>query len=416
MPPHAAPESGGRRPLLELFPPARVERERPPGPILGTATGPRLPRAVARPIAPTPSVDGLGYETFYGLNEKPFSLSTDPKFLYHSNAHDRAAQDLLTAIRRRDGLVILTGPLGAGKTTVCRAVTEQLDRRTLTSLLVDPCASVEDLLQTVLVDFGVMSREDLTAGPLANREELGSTLQSFLDSLASLQASAVVLVDDAHNLPVAVLDALRTLSDAGGGALRLLQIVLIGQPALTAMLRRPELRALELGVSVRCEVGPLVPDEIAGYVMHRLAVAGSSPRVEFDDAAAARLYELTGGLPRSVNILCDRALALGFQASASVIDASMVSGAAEDLDITPPVVEASGAMQMIVAVVAFVALILAGAGGAAWVFRHDVARAVAQWEHVPAMPSEPARTLPGLVPISPLPIPAEAVSPQRRRF
>ena len=340
------------------------------------------PKADPPPPRPVSLGDELTYETFYGSTEKPFSLSTDPKFLYHSAAHDHAAQNLLTAIGRRDGVVVVTGPLGAGKTTFCRVITEQLDRRTVTSLLVDPLVSVEDFLQKVLIDFGVMSRDDRAGGAEATPEALSATLQSFLVSLASLEASAVVLVDEAQHLPVTVLDAIRIVTDVGGDKTHRLQVVLVGQPTLTALLRRPELRQLDQRVTTRCELGPLAPDEIAGYVMHRLAVAGNSPRVDFDAAAITRIYDLSGGLPRTVNVLCDRALSRGFQASASVIDATTIDGAAEDLDVTAPVAETPGAPSRVVAGLLFVLLVLAGAAGATWVFRQDVARAIEQWRHV----------------------------------
>src|SRR5262249_56812786 len=132
------------------------------------------------------------YEPFYGLHEKPFALSTDPRFFYHSTPHDAVSQRLLTAIRDREGLVVLTGDIGASKTTLCRTVFEQLDRRTLTSLVDDPFISGEELLKTVLADFGVMSRDELAHGPFATRHGLSTTLQAFVESLAPLQAGAVV--------------------------------------------------------------------------------------------------------------------------------------------------------------------------------------------------------------------------------
>jgi type II secretory pathway predicted ATPase ExeA len=158
--------------------------------------------AVPAPVAPTAPVRdarmGPPYETFYGLTEKPFSPSTDPVFLYHSTAHDRTAQALLTSIGTRPGVVVITGPYGIGKTSLCRAVIEQLDRRTLTSFLVDPFLTVDDLLQTLLIDFGALSRDDLAGGRQPSTGQLRDTLHSFLASLASLQAGAVVLVDEAQ--------------------------------------------------------------------------------------------------------------------------------------------------------------------------------------------------------------------------
>ena len=216
------------------------------------------------------------YETFYGLAEKPFSLSTDPVFLYHSTAHDRTAQALLTSIGMRPGVVVITGPYGIGKTSLCRAVIEQLDRRTLTSFLVDPFLTVDDLLQTLLIDFGALSRDDLAGGRQPSADQLLDTLHSFLASLASLQAGAVVLVDEAQNLPVSVLDELRALSEIREGR-RLLHVVLLGEP-LASMLKQEALRPLNAQVAVRSALGPLLSDEVRGYVMHRPWVSSVTPR------------------------------------------------------------------------------------------------------------------------------------------
>jgi len=398
-------QPGARRPLLDLFPPVPLAHERPPGPIVGTATGPRISRGPAKRSPQPAALDRPTYETFYGLNEKPFGLSTDPKFLYHSTSHDQVAQELLTAIRRHDGLVLVTGELGVGKTTLCRVIVEELDRRTLTSVVLDPPTSIDDLLQTVLVDFGVISREDLARAPqAATRGTLTATLKSFLESLNSLQASAVVIIDEAQHLPVDVLQQIPTIAEAGDQS-RTLQVVLVGQPTLTAMLKRSELRLLNEEVAVRSHLGPLAADEIVGYVMHRLGVAGNSPRVDFDDGAMARVHELSDGIPRVVNLLCDRALSRGFETSASVIDAALVDAAAEDLDLGPTVSEARGLVRWLLAAFALVALMSVGAGGALWVFRDTVARTLVQWENVPVPPSGPLPRLP--VPLAPIPPPAD---------
>lgn len=349
-------ELGARRPLVDLFPPLADARDRP------TAE-------------PAPAV------------EAPFSLSTDPKFLYHSAAHDRTAQALLTSIGKREGVVVITGPFGIGKTSLCQAVIEELDRHTLTSFLVDPFLSVDDLLETLLIDFGVLSRDDLARGSHPSTHDLRVTLTSFLASLASLQASAVVLIDEAQNLPVPVLEELRTLAEIGGGR-RLLHVVLVGQPALLSLLKRRDLRPLNEHVAMRSVLGPLAADELSGYVTHRLTVSGSS-RVEFDAAALARVHALTGGVPRAVNLICDRAMARGGEASAAVIDVALVDAAATDLDLSAPVAAASPALRFLLAGLAFILLMLAGAAAALWVFRADVHSAIVQWERLPPVPPAP---------------------------
>ncbi len=353
-----------------------------------------VPQITPYKTAPRP-VEAPGYETFYGLSEPAFDLSADPKFFYHSTSHDRVAQQLLTAVRCREGCVLVTGDPGAGKTAICRVVVDQLDRRTLTSVVLHPCRSIEAVLRTVLADFGVIARED-GAGTPATRERLTAALASFLGSLAPLEASAVVVIDDAHDLPIGVLAELPSLADAGP-----LQLVLVGHPPLAKALKRRGLRALDRQIAVRCRVAPLRSDEILDYVRHRLAVAGANPRVDFDDIAVARIHELTRGLPQLVNRLCDRALVCGFDVSASVIDVRLVNLAAETLDLEPPPSGARVAGRLLMAGFLLTALMLVGATGALWVFRASVARAIAQWEHAPAAPSAPAPRLPAPTPAPP---------------
>jgi len=407
-PPGPSPPGGSprRRALIDLFPPAPREVARPPDPLLGMSAGPRLPRTrpVPVPAAPVSPQDELTYETFYGLHEKPFSLSPDPKVVYHSTSHDRAAQKMLDSIRHHGGLVVVTGESGIGKTTLCRSVIDQLDRRTLTSFLSDPSVSVEDLLKTVLVDVGVISSEDLARGPLmqASRQELTDTLRSFLGSLAALQASAVVIMDDAHNLSLDVLDEIRALVDFDGAS-RVVQIVLVGQPHLVSTLERSELKPLAQRITHRVELGPLLADEIAGYVTHRLAIAGTSPRVEFDDGALARVFELSRGVPRLVNLICDRALALGHELSASVIDEDLVDAAAEEIEVGPADSKARRLLRFVAAAIVLTLLMLVGAMAAAFVFRSQLSRAIIQWEAIPQVPGGPVPRVPA--PLAPIPQP-----------
>jgi type II secretory pathway predicted ATPase ExeA len=404
-PPFAAPPGSlrpARRALLDLFPTTLLEAARPPGPIIGTAPGPQLPHVQSVRDRPPRRIDPLIDETFDELT--PFSLSTDPKFLYRSASNHVVTTELLGAIRRRDGIGILTGEPGIGKTTLCRAVIQDLDRRTLTSLSLKPFLSVDDLLKTVLVDLGVIARDDLARAPQVSREALTTALGSFLESLVPLQASALVFIDDAHDLPVGVLQDIGVVTAAGQDS-RLLQVVLVGRPGLTALLKRPELQRLDERVAVRCELGPLAADEITAYVRHRLASAGVTPRVEFDEDVSARIYELSHGVPGVVNLLCDRALSRGHKTSASVIDGALVEAAAGDLDLRQSVAEPRGILRALLTVLVLMAFMLLGAGAALWVFRADVARTIIQWERVPPVPGGPIRRL--LVPLPSIPPPAD---------
>ena len=390
--PVETPSEAARRPLVDLFPPALDSVERPPDPVPDAARAPAASAAASDLAASLES-----HLSSCGFTENPFSLSTDPRVLAHSSAHDRTAQALLTSIGQREGITVITGPIGIGKTSLCRAVIEELDRHTLTSFLVDPFLSVEDLLETLLIDFGVLSRDDLAPGSHPSTHQLRVTLQSFLRSLASLQANAVVLIDEAQNLPVSVLEEVRTMVEAGD-AQRLLHVVLVGDPELLSLLNRRELRPLSERVAMRSALGPLTADELSGYVMHRMSVSGRS-RLEFRDSALERIHELTRGVPRIVNMLCERALVHACEELASVVDVRLVDKAAADLGLSAPVVRRSPTMRLLPAA-AFVVLMLLGAIAALWIFRDDVHRAVVEWERVPPAPGGPR-----LPRAEPLPIP-----------
>jgi len=278
----------------------------------------------------------LTYEPYYGLREKPFSLSVDPHFLYKSRSHAPVFDDLLAGIRRREGLIVLTGDIGNGKTTLCRAVLEHLDGKTFSTFVPDPFVSREDLLKMLLIDFGVMSVDDLKAGRLngASRPELTYLLYEFLNSLVPLQAFAVLIIDEAQNLSLPLLEEIRILSDLEAPE-KLLQVVLVGQLEFQAKLKLPEMRQVDQRVSVRCTLKPLDAAGVGSYIAHRLQVAGATrDRVSFAASAVELIAERTGGVPRLINLICDRALYRGHLARTSLIDSDIVRVAMIDLGLT----------------------------------------------------------------------------------
>src|SRR3954466_14205795 len=196
------------------------------------------------------------YEHYYGLSEKPFSLTPDPKFLYRSPSHANAFELLQYAIRRREGFVVVTGDIGTGKTTLCRALLEEIDRTTYTALLLNPFLSEEDLLKRILQDFGVVSRENIKAGQLngVSKQELIETLYDFLLGLIPLKSNAVLIIDEAQNLPLSVLEQIRILSNLETDKEKLLQIILVGQLNLLPLLKSPEMRQLDQRVSIRYQL------------------------------------------------------------------------------------------------------------------------------------------------------------------
>jgi type II secretory pathway predicted ATPase ExeA/cell division septation protein DedD len=280
----------------------------------------------------------LTYEPYYGLRAKPFSLSTDPRALYKSSSHAAVYEDLLAAIRRREGVIVLTGEMGTGKTTLCRAALYQLDRKTFTTFVPDPDLSREDLLRMLLVGFGEVSVHDLKQGRLKGtpRAELGCQLYDFLISLESVDAFAALVIDEAQNLSGPLLDEIRALSEMEAGR-RLLQIVLVGQPELRARLRTPEMQQIAQHVTTVRELRPLTREGVDGYVSHRLAVAGGArDRVEFSPPALDLVFVASAGIPRLVNRICDRALFNGYIDRSAQIGQIHVGRALQDLELTPP--------------------------------------------------------------------------------
>jgi type II secretory pathway predicted ATPase ExeA len=316
-----------------------------PNAIVTAASTARVGTGTAGPVLHGTRSTALTYEAFYGLKEKPFSLSSDSRFFYQSRSHAPAFEDLLAGIRRRESLCALTGDIGTGKTTLCRAVLQNLDRKTFSAFVPDPFASREDLLKVLLMDFGVLSVDDLTSGRLkgASRTELSYLLYEFLDTLTPLQAFAVVIIDEAQNLSVPLLEEIRILSDSDGRE-RQLQVVLVGQLELGQKLKLPEMRQVDQRLSVHATLEPLGSDGVAGYVAHRLQVAGGSPdRVRLSADAVEAVYRLSGGVPRLINRICDRALYQGYLRRANEIDVEIVRAAmpGEDVPVaTPPPVAA----------------------------------------------------------------------------
>jgi general secretion pathway protein A len=278
------------------------------------------------------------YEPYYGFAEKPFSLTPDPKYLYRSESHADAFELLQYAIDRREGFLVITGDIGLGKTTLCRALLEQTDKKTLTALLLNPFLSEVDLLQCILQDLGVISRGLVRAGGWQpSKQELINTLNEFLLSLIPLGAHAVLIVDEAQNLPLPILEQIRILSNLETDKEKLLQIILVGQLNLVTLLRSPELRQLDQRVSIRYQLKPLSDEETGAYVAHRLAIASGSRRVAFTPAALKVVYEYSGGIPRLINLLCDRALLGGYSTQTTRIDENLVMNAAGGLDLKPAV-------------------------------------------------------------------------------
>ena len=273
------------------------------------------------------------YEDFYGFAQSPFSLTPDPRFLYRSESHDVALQQVWQAIRRKEGFIVLTGDIGTGKTTLCRTLLEQFDETTFTALVLNPFLSVEELLREVLLSFGVVSKDALKTGRLAtaSKHELVRTLHDFLLSLVPLHGSAVLIIDEAQHLSADVLEEIRVLSNLETNDQKLLQVVIVGQLNILDILKQPDLRQLHQRISIRCFLKPLTREEVEAYVTHRLWVARGSTPVAFTPKAFDLVHSISGGVPRMINLVCDRALMVACQEQTSRIAEDHVVKAAAQL-------------------------------------------------------------------------------------
>ena len=361
------------------------------------------------------------YEDYYGFVQPPFSLTPDPRFLYRSESHDVALQQVWQSIRRKEGFIVLTGDIGTGKTTVCRTLLEQFDATTFTALILNPFLSVEELLREVLLSFGVVSKDALKTGRLAtaSKHELVRTLYDFLLSLVPLHGSAVLIIDEAQHLTPEVLEEIRVLSNLETNDQKLLQVVIVGQLNIIDILHKPDLRQLNQRISIRCYLKALTREEVEAYVTHRLWVARGTTSVTFTPKAFDLVHSISGGVPRMINLLCDRALMVGCENQTSRIAEEHIVRAAGQVGQEIPkgtikgelstTTEATAAMAMpsrrtmaIGAAIAVVALI-----GVAFWFGGNPIDAFRSGE-APAAPKNPARQLPPSL----VALPASAAIPE----
>ncbi|RJP69192.1 MAG: AAA family ATPase [Candidatus Abyssobacteria bacterium SURF_17] len=247
------------------------------------------------------------YESFFGFKEKPFNITPDPKYLYLSDQHQEAIAHLLYGIRERGGFVVVSGEIGTGKTTLCRYLLNQMDDRTEGAIVFNPNLSEIELLKSINEDFGIISTGQ-------TKKELIDELNQFLLEERLRGKNMVLIIDEAQNLHPAVLEQVRMLSNLETEKEKLIQIVLIGQPQLKKLLAKPELRQLDQRVTARYHLRPLSRKETYAYIEHRLAVASNNGHVAFEPTAMKLVYRFSKGIPRLINVVCDRALLGAFAA------------------------------------------------------------------------------------------------------
>lgn len=306
----------------------------PRGPAAGTQ-GLR-PRTIIAAVQPPDSLKSLSdpiYEAFYGLREQPFAISTDPKFLFLSAPHRRAYDELMRGIARDESLMLLTGETGSGKTTLCRAVVGATGDRTFSSILHQPYMTGPEMLKLILRGFGMVSKEELRRGALsaADVPHLMEVLETFLASLAAVQARAIVVIDEAQSLSPTLLDEVRMLTAFEREGKRLVQIILCGQPMLLNTLKTEPMYALNERITRRVALTPLSDTEVEAYIYHRLSIAGGADKIGFEPDALRLIADLSRGLPRRVNVLADRTLQEGRIEGAGRINSTLVKRAARAL-------------------------------------------------------------------------------------
>jgi general secretion pathway protein A len=269
------------------------------------------------------------YAAHFGLKREPFSIAPDPRYLFMSERHREALAHLLYGVRGGGGFVLLTGEIGAGKTTVCRCFLEQVPKRCNVAYIFNPKLTALELLQSVCEEFRIQVRARGAGDPTL--KDHVDALNEYLLRTHAAGFNNVLIIDEAQNLSIDVLEQLRLLTNLETNERKLLQIILIGQPELREMLLKPELEQLAQRVVARFHLDPLAEEETAHYIKHRLAVAGLSGLIPFDREARHRIFELTRGVPRRINLLCDRALLGAYASGRQRVDKATVDKAAGEV-------------------------------------------------------------------------------------
>ncbi len=265
------------------------------------------------------------YKEYFGLKEDPFSIAPDPQFLYMSGRHREALAHLIYGMKADSGFVLLTGEVGTGTTTVCRCLLGQIPENSEIAFILNPKLSVIELLETICDELGI-------SYPKGN-----SSIKIYIDLINiylldahSQGKQTVLIIDEAQNLSVDVLEQIRLLTNLETDKRKLLQVIMLGQPELNRILDRSEMRQLAQRVTARYHLEPLSKNEIDGYLSHRLAVAGVE-RPLFPQVTVNKLYRLTGGVPRLINLLCDRALLGAYVKGLNVVSPQLLIVAASEV-------------------------------------------------------------------------------------
>jgi len=266
------------------------------------------------------------YLQHYGLLRAPFEMTPDPAFLYLGESHQEGLATLVYGVRARKGFVMLTGEVGTGKTTLLHALLSQLDPNTLAAFVFNPRLDALDFFRVLFEEYGITT-------PCGTKGEYLIALNKFLIERLEHDHPTLLIVDEAQNLSLEMLEEIRLLSNLETPSSKLIQIMLVGQPELEEKLARTELRQLRQRIVLRFRLRPFDADETEHYVQERLRLAGYTGKSLFKRNALARVHALSGGVPRLINVMCDGALLLGYGRGASLIDAAAVEEVAADLGL-----------------------------------------------------------------------------------
>ncbi|MBP7131715.1 MAG: XrtA-associated ATPase [Aquabacterium sp.] len=280
------------------------------------------------------------YEAYYGLSSKPFQLNPDPNFYFGSKPHRRARAYLEYGVMRAEGFIVITGEVGAGKTTIVRGLLDSIDPHTMVAAqLVSTQLGAEDTLRLVGAAFGVQVRD-------ASKAELLMALEAFFITQLTQGKRCLLIVDEAQNLRPQAVEELRMLSNFQHGKQALLQTFLIGQPEFRNILQSPDMLQLRQRVTASCHLGPMNAEETQGYIEHRLRCAGAIDKPTFDAEVFAVIFEQTGGIPRRINALCDRLMLHGFLSEVTHFTVPVLNevlGEIREELTAPPLEQVSGA-------------------------------------------------------------------------
>jgi len=266
------------------------------------------------------------YKNFFSFRERPFKLVPNPAYLFLSKSHEEVLAHLTYAVIQGDGFVEITGEVGTGKTTLCRAFLENLDNNTKAAYIFNPNLNSIQLLKTINDEFGIASDAD-------NTKDLIDRLNSFLIAKKAQGKKVILIIDEAQNLTTEVLEQLRLLSNLETSRDKLLQIILVGQPELGEKLDSHELRQLDQRITLRCQLVPLSHKEVREYIQHRINIASKKAGIQFAGAAYRSIYHYSRGIPRLINIVCDRALLTAFVLDQQIISGKIATAAIRELGV-----------------------------------------------------------------------------------